>query len=103
MIREYVTVTVQYEMYQGMPLMSKRVYIQSSDPLATSNLILTYVQVEELKTNVPFGIGEDDWNWGDSTTEMVPFPGKLWVEADVPHGVFVMWEKDPDYYTYESN
>ena len=83
-IRKSITVTVQYEMYQGMPLLSKRVFIESSAPSLTSDVLLTYVQVEQLKTNIPYGVGEKDWDWGDVDTPMVPFPGQLWIELDVP-------------------
>ena len=79
-----IKVTVQYEMYQGMSLMSKRVFIESSEPSMTDGVLLTYVQVEALKTNVPYGVGEKDWEWGTKQTPMVPFPGKLWIELDVP-------------------
>ena len=64
--------------------MSKRVIIESSAPSGTADVLLTYVQVEHLKTSIPFGVGEKDWDWGDTTTNMVPFPGKLWIELDVP-------------------
>eukprot|EP01084_Bolivina_argentea_P123109 218183_1 len=102
-IRNYIRITIQYEMYQGIPLMSKQIFIESTNPSQTDDIYLTYIQVEQLKLNIPYGIGERDWNWGNTYLSMVPFPGKLWIEIDVNKGTYIDWFNDIDQQMFKSN
>ena len=103
-IRDNIIITVQYEMYQGMPILTKQVFVQSINPLQTQNVYLTYVQVEQLKTNVPYGVGEADWGFAvGSYQSMIPYPGKLWIELDVPKGTYITWYQDPDMQMFKNN
>ena len=102
-IQDNIKITIQYEMYQGMPILSKQIFIESINPIATQNIYLTYIQVEQLKTNIPYGVGEQDWDWGNSGTSMVPFPGKLWLQVDIPKAANIKWFSDSDKEMFKSN
>ena len=54
LLDDNLRVIVRYELYQGMPIMSKQIKITTLDASKTSDTHITYVEVERLGTNVPF-------------------------------------------------
>ena len=72
-----INITIHYEMYDGIPLMSKWLTINSHDP----NVELEVHWIEKLGVNRPWS--PDFTNW-------------LFIENDIPHAVDIFWEDEAD-------
>ena len=92
-IMDNIVVYVRYEMFQGMPIISKSVIIESKHPDATRDVYITALNVEVLKVNVPYSPGSNaqaingvDMFSNQSTfwplMNMVTYSGGLWLETD---------------------
>ncbi|XP_013417536.1 uncharacterized protein LOC106178765 [Lingula anatina] len=76
---QLVTVTVHYEMYDGIPLLVKWLSVSASGE-AVGKVAVTILSVEYLAVNQP---------WAPSSM------GWLLVESNEPHGTVVSWTLDP--------
>jgi hypothetical protein len=76
-----VVVTIYYEMYDGIPLMSKWIEVKSKTGLAHQTYVDVY-SVEYLALNQQF-------------SGMSPYFGWMFVETNEPHGTDVQWIIDP--------
>lgn len=96
-----IIVIIRYEMYQGMPILSKQIKVLSLNPNATSNVLLSNVNVEILGVNVPFSPGSNNDAMGCNvdysidSSNMISYSGLLWLENDIAHGSIVNWYDDP--------
>ena len=79
-----VKVFVHYEMYVGIPVISKWVTIDTSD--AASRVVASVLFVEQLSVNE---------QWGSTGTTNFNENGWLYVETDQSHGTSVSWHSDP--------
>eukprot|EP01084_Bolivina_argentea_P123110 218184_1 len=98
-----IKIYVRYEMYQGLPLLSKSIIIQSSNPTITSNITLTKLAPDTLKVNVPYSPGSNHdaiegcsvYDMGpDSSSNMITYSGGLYLETDQAHGTHILWSND---------
>jgi len=105
-----VTITVHYELYQGVPVFSKWLTIADRDAEPMAPLQVTDVTVEFLAVTRPFSplpliqyppaqrtsdsAGDHGYysNHGMGANE--PYQGLLWVEKDQPHAAEVTWQDD---------
>jgi hypothetical protein len=90
-----VTVTLHYEMYDGIPLMSKWLSI-TADPSVYGLCKAGAISVEYLAVNNQWG----NATWGTSeVTDINLHRGSHWmyVETDASHGTTVGWGVDPDH------
>lgn len=94
---------VRYELYQGMPLLTKSVLIESLNPSLTANLSITRLAVEALAVNVPYSPGSNadainacsPFDEGpDSGSNMVAYSGGLYLQTDQAHGAGTLWSND---------
>ena len=105
-----VGVVVRYELYQGVPLLTKRVTLRDAAPRApfvdVTGLTVELLGLTQPASPVPLvsyapnARGE----WGDATDYGVGnaapwgggkgYPGLLYAEADTPHVSSVVWEDD---------
>ncbi len=90
-------------MYQCLPLLSKSIIIQSSNPTITSNITLTKLAVDTLNVNVPYSPGSNAGAIGgcsvydmgpDSSSNMITYSGGLYLETDEAHGTRIAWSND---------
>ena len=97
-------ITIRYELYRGVPIMSKSLTIantnSSAKPVQISDLTIEYLAVTGPYSPLPLipyppasrtsnSAGAHDTYGG---TE--PFSGLLWVEKDQPHAAIVSWQDD---------
>ncbi len=75
---QHVTVTIHYEVYDGIPLLKKWVTIQSS--LTLPEVMASVISVEYLAVNWPWA--QQGYNW-------------LYVGTDRAHGAVARWDLDP--------
>eukprot|EP01084_Bolivina_argentea_P272528 464033_1 len=112
-IQNYIKIKIIYEMYQGMPILSKQIIIESSSPYLTSSIYLTYVQVEQLKTNIPYSLGENNYKywtpdqgdnkWSFMNTQWGQYPGYLFLWNDYAHLTSILWYDDTDKINFKTN
>eukprot|EP01084_Bolivina_argentea_P058446 106746_1 len=96
---------VRYELYQGMPIISKSLRIESLNPLDTKNISITNITVETLKVNIPYspGSNQDAINQCNQYASdkvlwpymnMITYSGGLFLTTDQAHGTNIHWYND---------
>eukprot|EP01083_Nonionella_stella_P071200 191131_1 len=104
-IAKYITICIRYELYQGMPILSKSLSIISSNPSVTSSLFITGITVETLAVNVPYSPGSNADAINSCTpytntygmspySNMISYSGGLFLKTDQAHGTQVKWYND---------
>lgn len=88
-----VTVSIHYELYQGVPILSKWISLEYSGrtPVAVGSVITEYLSVQ--KPYVPWDYNAVTWPWTRGTGITSSW---LYVEPTVYHGSLVQWTTDPD-------
>ena len=87
-----ILVYVNYEMYQGVPIIAKWITVKNT---AETPVEVTAVTIEVLATNKPYapqGLSAQAKPWEYDTTAVTV--NWLFVEASVPYGASVVWRND---------
>jgi hypothetical protein len=86
-IHKDISVSVHYELYQGIPLISKWMTVKNNNK--NVNVTVSSVIVETLSVNrefAPLGNSYGGQNMGSTSPQ-----GTLYVQPNIPHGVNVAW------------
>ena len=90
-----VTVVVNYEMYEGAPILAKWVTVEYAHDtvVVVDNIVVEYLSTQKPyspESNLPYPRPWDHSCAGHDTSSW------LYVEATEPHGPMVSWEVDPE-------
>lgn len=91
----HVTISLHYEMYQGVPIMAKWLTVYYTNTTTANPVKINAVNVEYLavqKPYVPWNYGplSAPWQMGNGITG-----SWLYVETNQPHGTSIAWLDDP--------
>lgn len=88
-----ILVYVHYELYQGVPILSKWITVKNT---VTTPVTVTAITIEVLGTNKPYapqGLSSQAKPWEHDTSAVTV--SWLYVEANIPHGASIAWGSDP--------
>lgn len=90
-----VSISLHYELYQGVPIMSKWMSVQYSNATPVAPIKINALNVEYLAVQKPYA----PWNYGSSPQPWDLGTGMtgswLYVETDQAHGTVVQFNSDP--------
>ncbi len=88
-----IIITVNYEMYVGIPLLAKWLTVQNtaSTPVTVDRTVIEYIGTQ--KPYAPLSLSPQPAPWEHDTSALTT--SWLYVEANVPHGALVQWSTDP--------
>ena len=88
-----IVVRLNYEMYQGVPILAKWLTVEN---LGNTPVRVDKVTIENLATQKPYAPLEMDsfpWPWQNDPASVTS--SWLYVEASTPHGANISWATDP--------
>lgn len=88
-----IVISVNYEMYVGMPLLAKWMTVQNTGtkPIIVNEVVIEYLGTQ--KPYAPLSLSPMAQPWEHDTSALTA--SWLYVEANIPHGALVKWEMDP--------